>query len=322
MKKLKLLFMGTPLFAIPSLEQLHRSEHSLAAVVTQPDRPCGRGRVRRPAPVKQWALEHEISVFQPDRLKEKSFLREVEELAPDLVVVVAYGLILPRELLQLPPLGCINLHASLLPDYRGAAPIERAVMEGAKETGVTIMVITPQLDAGDIILQERQPIALTDTAGDLNERLAAAGARLLEQAVEIIAAGRAHRRPQDHRRATYAPPLSSGETCLDWTEDALSLYNRIRGLNPRPGAYTSYRGKRIKVWRAAPPAAAGSGTMNRSAGPPPGSILSVESGKLVIAAGGGSSLELLELQPAGKKRIAAADCCRGYRLAAGERLGE
>lgn len=321
MKKLKLLFMGTPLFAIPSLEQLHRSEHSLAAVVTQPDRPCGRGRVRRPAPVKQWALEHGIPVFQPDRLKDKSFLNEVGELAPDLVVVVAYGMILPRELLQLPPLGCINLHASLLPDYRGAAPIERAVMEGAKETGVTIMVITPQLDAGDIILQERQPIALTDTAGDLNERLAAAGARLLEQAVEIIAAGKAHRRPQDHSRATYAPPLSPGEARLDWTEDALSLYNRIRGLNPRPGAYTSYRGKRIKIWRAAPPADAEPGTMNRSAGPPPGSILSVDSGRLVIAAGGGSSLELLELQPAGKKRIAAADCCRGYRLAAGERLG-
>ncbi len=322
MKKLKLLFMGTPLFAIPSLEQLYSGENSLSAVVTQPDRPSGRGRVLRPAPVKQWALEHEIPVLQPERLKNGTFFHKIEAFAPDLIVVVAYGLILPPELLQLPPLGCINLHASLLPAYRGAAPIERAVMEGAKETGVTIISLARELDAGDIILQERQPLALTDTAGDLNERLAAAGARMLQLAVDQIAAGKVRRQPQDHSLATYAPPLSHGEALLDWSEDAFSLYNRIRGLNPRPGAYTTYRGKRLKVWRAAPPEEEETRIVSGTSAPPPGSIISIEGGRLIVAAGGGSSLELLELQPAGRKRVAAADCCRGYRLAAGERLGE
>ena len=161
MKSLKLLFMGTPHFALPSLEQLYRSGHKLAAVVTQPDRPRGRGKKLNPSPVKQWALENEIALYQPARLKESSFLRELETVAPDLIAVVAYGLLLPPELLKLPPLGCINLHASLLPAYRGAAPIERAVMDGARETGVTVMFMAEELDVGDIILQERQPISFT-----------------------------------------------------------------------------------------------------------------------------------------------------------------
>lgn len=325
MKNLKILFMGTPYFALPSLEQLYRSGHSLVAVVTQPDRPRGRGRILCPSPVKQWALEHEIELLQPARLKEEPFFSRVKALAPDLIVVVAYGRILPDEVLQLPPLGCINLHASLLPAYRGAAPIERAVIEGAPETGVTVIAITSELDAGDIILQERHPIGFTDTAGELSERLAAAGARLLRLAVDQIAAGTARRFPQDHARATYAPPLRPGEARLDWSEDALSLYNRIRGLNPRPGAYTTCRGKRLKIWRAALPAA-GNGAVS-GAGvfpgePPPGSVIEASGDRLIVVAGGNTLLELLELQPAGKKRLTAADFCRGYRLAVGERLGE
>ncbi len=323
MKKLKLLFMGTPFFALPSLEQLYRSGHSLADVVTQPDRPRGRGKPLRPAPVKQWALEHEIPVLQPAGLKDGSFFQRVEAAAPDLIVVVAYGLILPAELLQLPPLGCINLHASFLPAYRGAAPIERAVIEGARETGVTVMAISPELDAGDIILQERHPVGFTDTSGELSERLAAAGARLLRQAVDQIAAGSARRSPQDHSRATYAPPLRPDEEQLDWSEDAFSLYNRIRGLNPRPGAYTAYRGKRLKIWRAALTAAVeGEAETLPGGGLPPGSVVAVDGGRIIVAAGSGTFLELLELQPAGKRRISADDFCRGYRPAAGERLGE
>jgi len=322
-KSLKLLFMGTPHFALPSLEQLYRSGHKLAAVVTQPDRPRGRGKKLNPSPVKQWALENEIALYQPARLKESSFLRELETVAPDLIAVVAYGLLLPPELLKLPPLGCINLHASLLPAYRGAAPIERAVMDGARETGVTVMFMAEELDVGDIILQERQPISFTDTSGELGARLAAAGARLLRRAADEIAAGKARRIPQDHSRASYAPPLRPDEERLDWTEDAVSLHNRIRALNPRPGAYTTYRGRRLKIWRAAPVEAAGAvGPDLPGSGLQPGCVASVGGGRIIAAAGGGSLLELLELQPAGKKRLNAGDFCRGYSLAAGERLGD
>ncbi len=322
MKRLKLLFMGTPIFAIPALEQLCRSRHRLKAVVTQPDRPRGRGRAMRPSPVKEWALKQGIPLLQPARLKDSSFLERVEAAAPDLIVVVAYGLILPEELLELPPLGCINLHASLLPAYRGAAPIERAVMEGADETGVTVMAITPELDAGDIILQERHPIGPADTAGEVSARLSAAGAQLLLQAVDRIAGGKESRRPQDAARATYAPPLTPDEARLDWSGDAVKLCNRIRGLNPLPGAYTTYRGKRLKIWRAVPAADPAACALPRTAVLPPGCIAGVEGGRLVVACGGGTFMELLELQPAGKRRIAAADFCCGYRLCVGTRLGE
>ena len=322
MKKLKLLFMGTPPFAIPALEQFYRSNHLLAAVVTRPDRPRGRGRAVRSSPVKEWALEHGLPLFQPVRLKESPFMQKIGAAAPDLIVVVAYGLILPEELLQLPPLGCINLHASLLPAYRGAAPVERAVMAGEEETGVTVIAMAPELDAGDIILQERHRIAPADTAGEVRERLSAAGAELLRRAVDQIAAGKARRCPQDHARATYAPPLRPEEACLDWSEDAVKLCNRIRGLNPRPGAYTTYRGKRLKIWRAAPSAVPAAGDLPRTAALPPGCIEGVGGGRLVVACGGGTSVDLLELQPAGKRRISAADFCCGYHLCVGTRLGE
>lgn len=326
MKGLKLLFMGTPDFALPSLERLHRSRHRLQAVVTQPDRPSGRKKALRPPPVKVWALQHQLPVLQPTGLKEETFMRQVEQLSPDLIVIVAYGRILPPELLRLPRLGTINLHASLLPAYRGAAPIERAVIEGCSETGVTVMEVVQQLDAGDIILQERLPLHLADTAGEVAERLASVGSQLLVQAVDEIALGKARRAPQDCARVTYAPPLCREEECLDWSEDALSLYNRIRGLNPCPGAYTICRGRRLKIWRAAPPAD-GTAAVNSGeetflpADAPPGTVL-VRRGSIFVAAGKKSFLELLEVQPAGKKPISAGDFCRGYRLATGEKLGE
>ncbi|MFY9503451.1 MAG: methionyl-tRNA formyltransferase [Dethiobacteria bacterium] len=328
MKKLKLLYMGTPHFALPSLEQLYHSDHLLVAVVTQPDRFRGRGKLLRPSPVKQWALERDLPVLQPEKLKEEAFLRKVAEIAPDLIVIVAYGKILPPRLLQLPPHGCINLHASLLPAYRGAAPIERAVIDGVPETGVTVITVAPELDAGDIILQERQPVHFTDTAGELSERLAAAGARLLRQAVNQIASGSARRTPQDHSRATFAPPLRPEEAQLDWSEDALSLYNKIRGLNPRPGAYTIYRGRRLKIWRAALPGSLENGARGESKAVtfpkdlPPGFLLALQGDRIFVTAGDGRFLELLELQPAGKRRINAGDFYRGYRPPAGARLGE
>lgn len=322
MNGLRLLFMGTPSFALPSLERLHRSAHPLIAVVTRPDRPRGRRRTLQAPPVKQWARERDLPVLQPLHPGEPSFLREVAELAPDLIVVVAYGRILTAPLLRLPPRGCINLHASLLPAYRGASPVERAVIDGVPGTGITVIALTEELDAGDIILQEPQPVHFTDTAGELAARLARAGARLLAEAVDEIASGRERRTPQNHARATAAPPLRPEDERLDWSGDALSLYHRIRGLNPRPGAYTTYRGRRLKIWRAALPAAAEPGALFPG-GAPPGSVAALEEeGRLFVVAGDGALLELLELQPAGKRRLSAGDFCRGYRLPPGARLGE
>lgn len=327
MKGLKLLFMGTPSFALPSLEQLYLSAHPLCAVVTQPDRPYGRRRELRSPPVKEWARQHDLPVLQPARLDDGTFFETVQKIAPDLIVVVAYGRILPPALLELPPRRCINLHASLLPAYRGAAPIERAVIDGVSGTGVTVMGVTEELDAGDIILQERLPVHFTDSAGKVAAGLAAAGARLLLQAIGEIASGEARYTPQDHARATVAPPLRPGEERLDWSGSALTLHNRIRGLDPRPGAYTFFRERRLKIWKALPAVPDEAALKQRKAAAfpgeaAPGTILALENGRIFVAAGEGSSLELLEVQPAGKERITAGDFYRGYRLSTGERLGK
>lgn len=380
MKTLKLLFMGTPAFALPSLERLRQSGHRLDAVVTRPDRPRGRGGRLCFAPVKEWALRHQVAVYQPFRLKEEGFLCRLRELAPDLIVTAAYGKILPPEILALPPQGCINLHASLLPAYRGAAPIERAVMDGALLTGVTVIMMAPEMDAGDIILQEAEPVGATDTAGELHDRLAVKGAALLVRAVEELARGVARPVPQDPAGVSYAPPLRPEEERLDWRRPALFLYNQIRGMHPRPGAYTTFEGRRLKVWRAAPPALAtgqspkpGSeplhGSLPEPGSPPkpstgplpepvlstepvtgqspepgslppftgqfpkpgafsksfagplpePGSILGVTGEGLLVAAGDGA-LELLELQPEGKRSMAASSFYRGCRPPAGARF--
>lgn len=328
MKKLKLLFMGTPAFALPSLEQLSRSGNRLSAVVTQPDRPRGRRGAPQPPPVKRWARERGIPVLQPAALNEEPVLQEIAQLAPDLIVLVAFGRILPQALLELPPLGAINLHPSLLPTYRGAAPIERAVIDGASRTGVTVIDLASELDAGDIILQEPQPVHFSDTSGELAGRLAAAGARLLEKAVVAIASGEVSRTPQVHERATYAPPLRREEAQLHWSADALSLYNRIRGLNPRPGAYTTCRGRRLKIWRTGPPVVSGggpSGQCGAAALPTeaaPGSLIATDHGRIFAAAGDGAFLELLELQPAGKQRLSAAEFYHGYCASGELKLGE
>lgn len=311
MPPLKLLFMGTPDFARPSLEALHVSEHRLAAVITRPDRPRDRGRRVSHAPVKAWALERGIPVEQPLRLKDMSFISRLKQINPELIVTVAFGMILPPEILDYPPLGCINLHASLLPAYRGAAPIQRAVMAGERETGVTIIRMSPEMDAGEIILQQREPIDPGDTAGSLHDRLAAKGADLLLQAVHLLSRGEAHPVPQDPARATYAPPLRPDEETLDWHSGAVALYNRIRGMNPRPGAYTTFGGKRLKVWNAFP-----------GAGHPgnPGTVVAVDGRSITVAASDGL-LELLEVQPQGKRRMSAGSFAAGYRITPGTRLG-
>lgn len=316
MKPLTLIFMGTPVFALPALEKLYRSPHRLEAVITRPDSPKGRGRKLSLAPTAEWARQNEVEVVRPARMKDRSFLAWLEGKGPELIITVAFGRILPPEILDLPRLGCINLHASYLPAYRGAAPIHRAVMDGAQYSGVSVIKMTPELDAGDIIMQEKEFISDYDTAGTLHDRLAEKGAALLLKAVNALAAGTARPVPQDHGRATYAPPLQSDEERLDWKLGPVELHNRIRGLNPWPGAYTTFEGRRIKVWRSARPDENEDG--NR--GEKPGTILEAGEDSLTVATGNGGSLKLLELQPAGKKQMDAGSFCCGYRIEPGRRL--
>ena len=312
MKPLKLIFMGTPAFALPSLDLLYLSPHSLEALVVPPDRPSGRGGQVRYAPVKEWALRHRVDLVQPEKMSENSFLGWLREREPDLIVTVAFGRLLSAAILQLPLLGCINLHASYLPAYRGAAPIHRAVIDGAKYSGVSVIKMSSDLDAGEIIMQEKEEISQFDTAGMLHDRLAERGASLLNRVVDALARGEAKPKPQDHSRATYAPSLKPADERLNWNDSAADLYNRIRGLNPWPGAYTSYEGKRLKVWRAARPEM----TADSADHEIPGTILAVGQESLTVATGSGA-LTLLDLQPAGKKQMDAGSFCCGYRIEAG-----
>jgi len=316
LKDLKIIFMGTPDFALPSLALLSLSPHRLEALVVPPDRPVGRGGKVRYAPTKQWALEQGLSIIQPEDISNRGeFINQLEDKAPDLVVTVAYGRILPPELLTLPPMGCINLHASYLPYYRGAAPIHRAVIDGADYSGVTIIKMSSVLDGGDIIMREKEEISPGDTAGMLHDRLAEKGASLLLRSINAIAAGRAAAVPQDHAQATYAPPLSKDDERIDWNRPALDIYNQIRGLNPWPGAYTTFEGRRIKVWRAARPDSE-STSIKKSYEKKPGKILAVGEDSLTVAASDGP-LSLLDLQPAGKKAMSAGSFCCGYRIEPG-----
>jgi methionyl-tRNA formyltransferase len=307
--------MGTPAFALPSLDLINAAGHSLCGLVTQPDRHKGRGQVLQYSPARQWALEHNLDTWQPYKMNEPGFLAWLEKLKPDLVVTVAYGRLLTKTLLNLPPLGCINLHASYLPAYRGAAPIHRAVIEGASFSGVSIIDLTAELDGGDVYMQEKEEISFYDTAGMLHDRLAARGASLLVKTINALADGTALKTPQDSALATYAPPLNRDDEKLNWNCTSLEIYNRIRGLNPWPGAYTNLRGKRIKVWKAAPP------DLNNadSGGQRPGTILAAAEGTFTVATGDGA-ITLLDLQPAGKKKMDAGSFCCGYRVESGECL--
>lgn len=306
--------MGTPEFALPSLERLVSSPHRVVGVVTQPDRPRGRGKRVQPPPVKVRALSLGLPVLQPQHVREEGFMELVRGLAPDVVVVVAYGRILPPSFLRLPSHGCVNLHASLLPRYRGAAPIQRAIMNGEKETGVTTMLMDEGLDTGDILLQRRVPIHEADTAGSLHDRLAREGAELLLETLELLARGCLAPRPQDHRLATYASPLKPEDELIDWQRPARDLYNQVRALNPWPVARTWLEGRVFKVWRAAV-----------SAFPPPpeaqpGEVLASRQ-ELVVATGAGC-LALQEVQLEGGKRLPAEDFLRGRPVPVGTVLGQ
>jgi len=311
---MKIVFMGTPGFAVPSLERILADGYEVAAVITQPDRPKGRKRELTPPPVKEAALRLGIPVHQPERMRSEEAIALVESLKPDLIVTAAYGQILPRAVLGAPRLGCINVHGSLLPKYRGGAPIQRSIINGEKVTGVTIMYMAEGLDTGDMISRIEVPIEDADTSGTLFEKLSAAGAELLGRTLPSIESGTAAAVPQNHDEATYAPNLTRDDERIDWTRSARQLYDQVRGLSPMAGAFTLWNGEPFKVWRCEVDGAAGSGSL------PPGAVLSAGTDGIVVQTGEGA-LRLLDIQPAGKKAMAAADWLKGARLERGTAFG-
>ncbi|MDI3327101.1 MAG: methionyl-tRNA formyltransferase [Alicyclobacillaceae bacterium] len=310
----RVLFMGTPDFAVPSLRALVTAGYDVVAVVTQPDRPAGRRRVPTPPAVKRAAEELGLPVWQPERIRDPGVLERVGLLKPDVAVTAAYGQILPQALLDLPPHGCLNVHASLLPKYRGAAPIQRCLMNGDSRTGVTIMKMVLDLDAGPVLAQESVPVEEDDDGGRLHDRLAELGARLLVDVLPRWLRGEVVPREQDESLATYAPSLKREDERLDWQRSARSLYNHIRALHPWPGAFTTFRGKILKVWKAEIAGPAPEGAL-------PGEILGVDHRGVTVAAKDGT-LRLLAVQTEGKTRLEAVEWARGQHIKPGETLGE
>ena len=304
---MRILFMGTPDFAVASLKRLVADGHDVCAVFTQPDKPKNRGMKMIAPPVKEYALTENIPVYQPLKMKDGTALALVQSLEPELIVVAAYGRLLPDEILALPPKGCINVHSSLLPKYRGSAPIHWAVVNGDKETGVTIMDVVAELDGGDILAQVSTPIDPDETVETVHDRLAALGGELLVKAVAQIGDGTVKRVPQDPAQVTYAPMLSRALSPIDWTQSARAIHNKVRGLNPWPATSTDViSGDTVKIYRSA--------VLDKTVSAQPGTIVAAGKEGIDIACGDGQVLRVLELQAPGSRRMAAADYLRGHPL--------
>ena len=310
MQTLRIVFMGTPDFAVPCLQTLLDSPHSVVGVFTQPDKPQGRKMVLTPPPVKLLAAENGVPVFQPEKMKDPATLEQLKILAPDLIVVVAYGRILPRAVLELPRYGCINVHASLLPKYRGAAPIQWAILDGETETGVTIMQMDAGLDTGDMLLTYETKVGEKETAGELFDRLAQSGAELLIQT--LVKLDEITPRPQDDAQSCYAHMLDKQMAVIDWSKSAHEIDCLIRGLNPWPIALTTLSGERLKVFAAEK--ANGRGE--------PGTVLEADPKKGLTVACGEGALRLTEIQLVGGKRMKATDFLRGHAIEVGTKLGD
>lgn len=293
----KLLFMGTPDFSAPILRMLYEEGYSIVGVVTQPDRPVGRKRVLTPPPVKAEALRLGLPVIQPEKLRGSAELEEIKALAPDLIVTAAFGQILPKELLDVPRLGCINVHASLLPAYRGGAPIHQAVMDGCTETGVTIMYMVQKLDAGDIISQATEPILPTDDTGIMFEKLSRTGEILLKETLPSILEGTNARIPQDEELVTFARNISREQERIDWTRPGVDIHNQVRGLSPWPTAYTTFGDENVKIWKTEAIATEEEGK--------PGEIIELTKEHILVKSGDQTAVAITELQPSGKKRMTA-----------------
>ena len=311
---MNLVFCGTPQFAVPTLERLLNQQFHIDLVLTNPDEPAGRGYAVQSSPVRRFALRAGLKIFQPQKLNDSAIQAFISKYHPDAMVVVAYGHILPPWMIALPRLGCINLHASLLPKFRGAAPIPWALIRGEKVTGVTTMMIDEGLDTGPILLAREEPIHDDDVTETLGERLSALGAALMVETLHALALGTIRPRPQDGEQATYAPILKKEDGRIDWSLPAEEISRRVRGLRPWPRAATTFRGKGLEIWSAVP---AGQRPSQTAAW----GRISERQGKLLVACGGASELEVMELQLEGRKRLTARDFLNGARLVPGERFG-
>ena len=305
--------MGTPEFALPSLRALHAAGAPILLAVTQPDRPKGRGRKLVAPPVKVLAEAEGIPVYQPEKVKSVEAIRRIATVRPACIVVVAYGQLLSAEILKVPILGVVNVHASLLPKYRGPAPIHWALIQGESETGVTTMLMDTGMDTGDILLQREIPIDPTDTAGSLHDRLAEEGANLLVETLKLLQKGALRPRAQDDSKASYAPMLAKEDGKVDWQEDAETICCRIRGLDPWPGGFTLWQGKRLKLF--------GCGTLPLSSEIEPGTVIAASEDGLQVAAGKGAVV-IKTLQLEGRRPLPVADFLRGYSLQVETRFGE
>ncbi|MBI5182332.1 MAG: methionyl-tRNA formyltransferase [Nitrospirae bacterium] len=308
---MKIVFMGTPEFAVPSLNALLSSKKEIAAVVTQSDKPSGRGKRLMPPPVKAAALNSGIRVLQPERIKDEAFVNTLKEINPDVIVVAAYGKILPAKILHLPKYGCINVHASLLPRYRGAAPINWAIINGEKETGITIMQMDEGLDTGSILLQKGIEITKEDTAGTLSNKLSKMGAELLIEGLNAIEKGEIKPITQDNSKASYAPMLKKEDGQIDWTKGVEDIYNMVRGMDPWPGAFTYYKGEAWRMWKT---------VVGNDRNGIPGMVISIDGGKIDVACGKGV-ISIIEMQPVNKRRMAVSDFLRGHKIETGVILG-
>ncbi len=307
---MRIVFMGTPEFAVPCLQKLIDCGHEITGVFTQPDKPQGRKMILTPPPVKALALENGLTVYQPLKMKDGTALEMLKEANPELVIVVAYGKILPKEILEFPKYGCINIHASLLPKLRGAAPIQWSVISGCEKTGVTSMQMDEGLDTGDMLITSELEIGENETAGELHDRVSALGAEVLEQTITALQNGELKPEKQNHAEFTYAPMLSKELSPIDWNLSAREVHNKIRGLSPWPSAIAVLNGKKVKIHKS---------VVVSQKGGAPGEV--AENGiRLVVACGDGNCIEILNLQTEGKKAMSAADFMRGNPVNIGDRF--
>ena len=333
---MKIIFMGTPEFAVPALQMLLQEGYDIITVVTQPDRPKGRKRILTPSPVKVEAQMQGIPIHQPEKLRHPDSVAHIVELAPDLIVTAAYGQILPKSILQIPQHGCLNLHGSLLPHYRGGAPIQHALLNGEMKTGITLMYMAEGLDTGDMIAKVELPITDQDTTGTLFDKLSHMGAELLRNTLPRLLAGHTSAEPQNHANATLAPNLTRADEEIRWHQPTRQLFNQIRGLNPWPGAFTLWNGQVFKIWESTvdfnpadiypnPPSLGTvsdpprQGMVNDP--PKPGTVLQITDYGIEVSTGEGT-LWLTEVQPSGKKRMDAAQFRRGNTMEIGTVLGQ
>ena len=308
------VFMGTPDFSVPILRMIHEEGYEVLAVVTQPDRPVGRKKVLTPPPVKAEAVRLGLPVIQPEKLRNSEELQEILALNPDIVITAAFGQILPKDLLEAPRFGCINVHASLLPKYRGGAPIHQSIIDGEEKTGVTIMYMAEKLDAGDIITQRAITIEDEDNTGTMFEKLSVVGRDLLKDTLPLIFEGKNERIPQDEAQVTFAHNISREQERVNWTNSARAVFNQVRGLTPWPTAYTTFQGENVKLWSVKE----GDSLTTQV----PGQVVKINKDSFEVATGDGKSIVVFELQPAGKKRMTAQDYLRGTgsKLAIGDQF--